>query len=105
MMGEPGIYLVYRILPSEERGEERRLVGRFALIGDDLKVLEDHDGIVERIFPPGKLTGRILRRMESMEDGQSPYWRIYREADVQAGHHAELVPELKLGPEPWPAKE
>lgn len=105
MVGDNGIYLLYRNTHSPDHGHERRLVGRFALVANDIVIAEDHDGIVKRIFPPGPLDGRTLRRMEHMSDGNSPYWLLVMEQDVQQGEHPDLVEELKLGPDAWPDEE
>src|SRR5512138_1493052 len=105
MAGENGIWLVYRKTTHEERGAETRLMGRFAVHGGNITILEDHDGIIESMFPAGPLTSRELRRMQSMENGQSAYWDLAREDDLNEGRRADLVPELDLGAEPWPAEQ
>lgn len=104
MAGEPGIWLVYR-KSQGEKGPEHRLVGRLVIHGDNITVMEDHDGVVERMFPAGPMDGRILRRMRSMENGQSAYWELVREDDLNQGKRADLVPELDLGGEGWPQEQ
>jgi hypothetical protein len=98
---EPGIWLLYRKLQGE-KGETHRLMGRFAIHGGDLTIMEDHDGALEGMFPSGPVTGRELRRMQSMENGQSAYWELVKEDDLNQGKRADLVPELELGSESWP---
>lgn len=105
MAGEPGIWLVYRKVQDEERGESHRLMGRFVIHGGNITVMEDHGGIIEDMFPAGPMTGRELRRMKAMENGQSAYWELVREDDLNQGKRMDLVPELELGAESWPRPE
>ncbi len=105
MAGENGIFLVYRRHFDPEKGVENALVGRFVIHGGHLSVLEDHGGVVEGMFPAGPITETELRRMKSMENGQSAYWELVREDDLNEGKRVDLVPELDLGGEPWPAGE
>ena len=105
MSGEPGVWLVYRKTADEEKGVSSHLVGRFVIHGGTIAILEDRDGIVEDMFPPGPMTSRELRRMQSMEEGQSAYWDLVREDDLNQGKRADLVPEVDLGSEPWPMEQ
>jgi hypothetical protein len=105
MAGENGIWLLYKKTFDQEKGEQSQLVGRFVIHGGHLSVLEDHGGVVEGIFPGGPVTGQELRRMQSIENGQSAYWDLVREDDLNEGKRADLVPELDLGSGEWPAGE
>lgn len=105
MAGEPGVWLVYRRSHDSEKGSESNPVGRFVIHGGHLTVMEDRDGVVEGMFPNGPITGLELRRMQSMENGQSAYWELVREDDLNQGKRADLVPEMDLGAEPWPSEQ
>jgi hypothetical protein len=94
MMGNNGIYLVYR--RYAERNEQR-LVGRFAILGGRIMHLDDHDGVIASAFPKGPLTARTLHRLEYME--RSPYWRIVHEDHLD--EHPDLIPDLPVGATPW----
>ena len=105
MAGDNGIWLLYRKTFDTERGEQHQLAGRFVIHGGHLTVMEDHGGIVEGMFPGGPITETELRRMKSIENGQSAYWDLVREDDLNQGKRADLVPEMDLGGEAWPAGE
>jgi len=102
MAGKNGIYILYRKSVNEDGTESINPVGRFALHGGNISVLEDRDGLVESIFPPGPMTSRELMRMHQMEDGRNPYLELVLEQDIQEGHRDDLVEELNLGGSEWP---
>lgn len=94
MLGDPGGYKIFQRIESDH-GEEERLVGRFVIQGLNLKVLEDHNGIVREIFPDGPISETILRRMQQL--AHSAYWKLVSEDEVSE----EDIPEIKVAPEPW----
>ncbi len=102
MAGENGIYLVFRKYFDQEKGEHHRPVGRFVVHNGNISVVEDHDGIVEGMFPPGELGSDELRRMRQYENGQSAHWELVREDDLNQGKRPDMAPELDLGGEAWP---
>ncbi len=96
-----GIYRVYRRYVDETGRSQARQVARFIFYGDSLTGLEDHDGIIESLAPDGKVTGRVLARLESMD--ASPYWDLVHEDAIQGGEHEHLLPEVDdAGPGEWP---
>jgi hypothetical protein len=103
MAGEPGIWLLYRKMVDGENGPQESLVGRFVIHGGNITIMEDHGGILEDIFPPGPMTERELHRMKALENGQSAYWELVREDDLNQGKRLDMVPEMDLGGESWPA--
>jgi hypothetical protein len=92
MIGDNGIYRLYRLYPGEGQNEQR-LVGKFAIVAGLVHPLEDHDGALEDILPKGKLTGWGLHRMIQM--AHSAYWRLVMENDIQDGLEPDLLPEAK----------
>jgi hypothetical protein len=104
MTGTPGIYNVYQKTADEERGVEAGLVGRFVVYGNNVSIIEDHTGMIESMFPAGPITGQLLRRMKSMENGQSAYWDVVLESDIDEGKRPDLVEELNLGSDNWPTE-
>ena len=101
MLGSPGIYMVYRRFPKVDGGpEDRQLLGKFVIFGTELRVLEDHEGLVEDVFPSGPLSGLILKRIAQMKD--SPYFSVIKQEDIEQGMHEDEIPTIELNPEPWP---
>lgn len=102
MVGAPGIYLVYRRYHGAGGQETKRLVGRFAILGQDVKILEDHDGVLSDALPQGKLSAQHLKTILNFQ--MSPYWSLVSDRDVSEGHHEEEIPDLELQPKVWPAE-
>lgn len=99
-LGTPGIYRVYRRYLGQDEQIHLRLMGRFALVAGNIHVMEDHDGIVSRMFQPGEFSPQDLSRMEQME--HSPYWHVVLEENVENGHHPEYMATVQHpAPEPW----
>jgi hypothetical protein len=93
-VGMNGVYRIYRVYADKYPHVERRLMGRFAIIGGVISILEDHDDFLEGMIPPGPLTGRILSRMQQLE--HSAYWQVVHEDDIKDGNHEDLVPEFQF---------
>ena len=102
MVGDPGIYLVYRKDLDPSHGYQRRLVGRFAIMAGNISILEDHSGILADVFPSGPMTSQVLYRMGMWSNGHSPYWEIVSESN-QPVSDLEEIPSQST--DTWKARQ
>lgn len=75
---EPGVYKIYF-----ERGgqqQNRKYMGRIAVINGHTTVLEDHADLAT-VIPDGFVDDQKLRRWKQME--QSPYYSVEPEVDLE----------------------
>lgn len=95
------IFDVYGVYPNEAGKVESYMIGRFLIEKGNVKILEDHNGILH-----GSLhNGPVERNLHSLEAlSRSSYLRVVSEAAVSQGHHIDLVPKgvtaNPIGPQP-----
>ncbi len=83
------VFDVYGVYPHEKRGVEHHLLGRFYIEDKQLRVIEDHEGLLKRMLINGPIE-QNLRQLNSL--ATSAYTRIVSESDVKEGQHIELLP-------------
>lgn len=90
-----GIYKIYfhKIL---QYGDESHLIGRIMFENGQCHILEDHNGLLSEHLSDGPISEDHLKFMDKLM--HSAYYKVVSEADINSGRHADLLPELDLGP-------
>jgi hypothetical protein len=92
------VFDVYSQYPNGDK-TDGYMVGRFMVQDGNLRILEDHQGILKNSLTNGPV-GHNAAQLEAMQ--HSGYLKIVTESDIAQGHHIDLVPKGKeanpLGP-------
>lgn len=88
------VYNVYTVFHDGNK-LDRRYVGRFACVDNELHLLEDHQGFLKHL-QEGPISGKTLRKLQHMR--QSQHMEVVAQSDIQGGHRDDLTPEEDLGP-------
>lgn len=91
------VFDVYSQYPRDGRLESH-LLGRFYIENGQLRVLEDHDGLLNRL-KKGPVS-HSLNALKRLED--SPYLRVVEESEVTPGQQIETHSNNPNGPKPQP---
>lgn len=82
MIGEEGYYVIYRRMINHGH-VEKKFLGRFVIDNGILEVVEDSDGELHKVLPPGPFDDLHLHRLEGLE--LSPYFMVYHESELPNG--------------------
>lgn len=83
---------VYAVRDGRDGGVHNQLLGRMVQTPSHHVVLSDYTGALANL--DGPVTAGKLNRLEAFKRG--PHSRVVSLADLHAGHHPELMPEVKL---------
>src|SRR6266545_5111622 len=81
------VFDVYALYPHEKHGIQQYLLGRFLIEAGNLKILEDHEGMLKRMLKNGPVQ-ESLRQLNSL--ATSSYSRVVPESEVQEGKKIDL---------------